>query len=114
MPTVLRPNTNHFDRDAKKHKYGLNKIPQKKFQCKGISLSYDASEAINHDSMVEQAKAYLKGETIVAHAPQQQIRREKDLTITTTTMEKDTKINFDKRYLLENGFSLPWGYSDET
>lgn len=82
-------------------------------KVKGITLNALNSEAITLDSMIGLVKHYVKGRDdsrhILAHNDTI-VRNKKDLTLHNKSFVKKFRLMYDKRVLLPDFTTLPYGF----
>ena len=82
-------------------------------KIRGFTLSHQASEILNHGTMVEKVQAYLDSEGAINEVvtiPQNTLRKSAYGEVLTTEENKNYSIIYDKRVIKTNGSSIPFGY----
>jgi len=82
-------------------------------KVRGFSLNYDASQKINYLTMRRMVKAFvLAGDKEKVTVKEKKIMRTKDRRVVTKTVKKDYRVVYDKRKILPDFTSIPFGYCD--
>jgi len=80
-------------------------------KVRGFSLNYGVAKDINYGALRRMVKAFvLSGGKEIVTVKEQRIRREKNRQVVTKTVKKDYRVVYDKRKLLPDFTTLPFGY----
>ena len=94
-------------------KYGyeyVDKDGQRKSTCKvkGLTLDYNTSQLIHFHQMLEWAKSESRNFQVTVN--NNRIRKHKDRRVTTERQSKTYRFTYNKRVILPNGYTVPYGY----
>ena len=80
-------------------------------KIRGFSLSYQTAKVLNFGSMKRMVQGFQqKGENEKNRVNETKIRRERDRRVVTKETKKDYSVVYDKRVLLPNYKTLPFGH----
>lgn len=89
-------------------KGGVRKTTMK---MKGITLNNTTMKRMNIKMLEKAVKQFIEtGERIEEHVVMNRIQRQPDRTIVTATQRKRFRVVYDKRRILADGTTLPFGY----
>ncbi|KAM4525040.1 uncharacterized protein PAE49_001105 [Odontesthes bonariensis] len=96
----------------KSYAYQTKKHKKVVMRVKGITQTHECSEKVNFDSIRELVEGYLgDSRDGVIETPQRTIRRDKKrFLLKNATFLKKFRVVYDKRRLLPDGTTLPFGY----
>ena len=78
-------------------------------KVKGLTLDYNTSQVIHFYNMIEWATSD-KRDFLESVEYQHRIRKHKDRKITTERQSKMYRFTYDKRVIVKNGETVPYGY----
>ncbi|KAF1760249.1 hypothetical protein GCK72_008495 [Caenorhabditis remanei] len=82
-----------------------------KVKSKRISLNSEASKKVTMEQMEEMVEEVLAGiSRSTIKVPQQQVRRDRNHDVYFKEVSKKFRFTFDKRRVLPDGSTLPYGY----
>ena len=79
-------------------------------KIRGVSLNYLAKEIVNFDEIKDMVFKYAKGDRVVKVVNETKILRNNNRCIYTGRRDKDYRIVYDKRILIDNYCTIPYGY----
>ena len=80
-------------------------------KVRGITLNSTTSKTLNFDTLKELVLEFLEtGNRSDVHVVMNRIQRQSDRTIVTKCMRKRYRVVYDKRRVLADGSTLPFGY----
>ena len=88
----------------------VDKDGQRKSTCKvkGLTLDYNTSQLIHFHQMLEWAKSESRNFQVTVNY--NRIRKHKDRRVTTERQSKTYRFTYNKRVILPNGYTVPYGY----